>query len=145
MTGAQDNPGTGQTLMKESAPQADIMAICKGLGIRRVREIDAYDLQACESALREEASYDEPSVLLTKRPCMQLVKIDPARALRVNKDCIGCGACLRLGCPALSRGEEISKPGAKKPLYKAVIDEAACAGCTMCAQLCPKKAIEVIS
>jgi indolepyruvate ferredoxin oxidoreductase alpha subunit len=141
MTGAQDNPGTGRTLMKQSAPAADIMAICKGLGVRRVREIDAYDLKACQEALREEASFNEPSVLLTRRPCMQLVKINPALAFRVSDACIGCGRCMQLGCPAISRGEEISGGGAKKPLYRAMIDGTVCAGCSLCAQLCPAKAI----
>jgi indolepyruvate ferredoxin oxidoreductase alpha subunit len=72
---------------------------------------------------------------------MQLLKSDPALAFKVGPDCIGCGACLRLGCPAISRGEGISRPGAQKILYRAVIDPAMCAACTMCAQLCPKKAI----
>jgi indolepyruvate ferredoxin oxidoreductase alpha subunit len=141
MTGAQDNPGTGRTLMGRPAPMADIAAICRGLGVRRVREIDAYNLKECEEALKEEACCDEPSVLLTRRPCMQLLKTDPGLAFKVGPDCIGCGACLRLGCPAISRGEKISGPEAKKDLYRAIIDPAMCAACAMCAQLCPKKTI----
>jgi indolepyruvate ferredoxin oxidoreductase alpha subunit len=141
MTGAQDNPGTGRTLMGRPAPAADIAAVCRSLGVRRVREIDAYNLKECEAALREEAACDEPSVLLTRRPCMQLLKIDPSRAFKVGPDCTGCGACLRLGCPSISRGEEISRSGKGKILYQALIDPATCAACAMCAQLCPQEAI----
>ena len=139
MTGAQDNPGTGKTLMRQPAPMADIAAICKGLGVKRVRVIDAYNLKECEDALREEAAHDEPSVLITNRACMQLVKTDPKAAYYVTDDCIGCGACLKLGCPAIARGAEIA--GAKKKLYRAVIDPDMCAACSLCAQLCPKDAI----
>jgi indolepyruvate ferredoxin oxidoreductase alpha subunit len=140
MTGGQDNPGTGRTLSGEPAPRADIAAICRALGVKRVRVIDAYNLRECEAALREEAGCDEPSVIITNRPCMQLLQPDPARAYKVNAAaCIGCGACLRLGCPAIYRGEKIAGPG--KEIYRAAIDPALCAACSLCAQLCPKKAI----
>jgi indolepyruvate ferredoxin oxidoreductase alpha subunit len=139
MTGGQDNPGTGRTLSGAPAPRADIAAICRALGVKRVRVIDAYNLRECEAALREEAGYNEPSVIITNRPCMQLLKLDQARSYKVSAACIGCGACLRLGCPAIYRGEKIASPN--KELYRAAIEPSLCAACSLCAQLCPKKAI----
>ncbi|MCL1890124.1 MAG: indolepyruvate ferredoxin oxidoreductase subunit alpha [Desulfovibrionaceae bacterium] len=141
MTGAQHNPGTGKTLMGKPAPQADIAAICKALGIARVRQIDAYNLMECENALREEAAADEPSVLITRRPCMQLLALDAAKAFAATEKCTGCGICLRLGCPAIYSGEAISKADAKTIRHKAAIDSNMCAACGMCAQTCPQGAI----
>jgi indolepyruvate ferredoxin oxidoreductase alpha subunit len=140
MTGGQDNPGTGRTLSGAPAPCADIAAVCRALGVKRVRVIDAYDLRECETALREEAAYNEPSVIVTTRPCMQLLKLDPALSYKITAAaCVGCGACLRLGCPAIYRGEKIIKPN--KELYRAGIDPSLCAACGLCAQICPQKAI----
>ncbi len=141
MTGAQDNPGTGRTLMGKQAPQADIETICKGLGVTRIRQVDPYNLKECEAALREEAAFNGPSVIITKRPCVQLLQFDPAQAYHVNESCIGCGACLRLGCPAIYQGAAIDNPKAKKTMYRAEIDANLCTACSMCAQVCPKNAI----
>lgn len=141
MTGAQENPGTGRTLMGGEAPQADLETICRGLGVRRIRVVDAYNLKECEDALREEAGYNEPSVIITKRACVQLLKTDPSQVYHVTEKCIGCGACLRLGCPAIYQGAAIDNPKAKKTMYRAEIDANMCTGCSMCAQVCPVHAI----
>lgn len=145
MTGAQDNPGTGRTLQGNDAPEVDLIGLVKSLGIRRVAVVDPYDLTETTRVLREEAAANEPSVIITKRPCMQLVKVDPAQAMQVDPaSCIGCGVCLRLGCPAISRGEAIPTEADQKPRYRAVIDATVCAGCTLCAQVCKQAAVKRI-
>ena len=51
-----------------------------------------------------------------------------------EEKCTGCGVCLQVGCPAISKDRKTGK---------AVIDELLCVGshCTVCAQVCPFDAI----
>lgn len=142
MTGAQDNPGTGRTLMGQPAPKVDFIELCKALGVRRVTTVDPYDLAACEKVLREEIAADEPSVIITTRPCIQLRKVNPDEILEVKEDkCIGCGLCFGLGCPAIYKGKVISQAEGKKERKQAAIDPTLCYGCTMCVQVCKSDAI----
>ncbi len=146
MTGGQQNPGSGKTLQDEEAAGIDIIRLVKAMGVDRVREIDPFDLAATLTALAEEAAFDGPSVLVTRRPCIQLTRQDPNMIHDVDADkCIGCGQCLRLGCPAICQGEVIAAAQGKKERRTAVIDAALCRGCTLCAQVCKAEAIHIRS
>ena len=68
MTGHQDNPTTGRNLKGDPAAKVDLEALCRALGIRRVRVVDPYDLAACDRAVTEELAADEPSVIIARRP-----------------------------------------------------------------------------
>jgi len=130
MTGHQDNPGTGYTLKGEPTVALAIGPICKALGVKRVREVDPYDLPALEAAIKEEVAAPEPSVIIARRPCALLEKGAKGTYEVDELACLGCEECLEAGCPALSFNGE-----------QAVIDPLQCNGCALCAQVCPAQAI----
>ncbi len=126
MTGHQQNPTTGLTLKGEPAGKIDLEAVCRALGIRRVRIVDPNDLEACDAALQEELAAQEPSVIITRRPCVLLKYVKTQAPLCVDAEaCIGCKACMKIGCPAIAFRDK-----------KAVIDQTLCVGCGVCQQLC---------
>ena len=131
MTGHQQNPTTGYTIKGDPTSAVNLEAICHAIGINRVRVVDPYDLPAVQQALKEELAAEEPSVIISRRPCALLKYVKHKPALTVNADsCIGCKACLGIGCPAISIRDG-----------KACIDRTQCVGCGVCESLCPKKAI----
>ncbi len=139
MTGRQDNPAFGFTLMDQPSYQVDIPQLCRVLGAKNVRTIDPYDLEESRKALEEEMARPEPSVIVTNRPCV-LVKRDgvfkKAPVLTIAQDvCTGCRACLKIGCPAIVWKPADGKKG------KACIDMLLCTGCDVCRQLCKFGAI----
>jgi indolepyruvate ferredoxin oxidoreductase alpha subunit len=130
MTGGQHNPGTGRTLMNEVTDEIDIPSLCRGLGVKDVKVVDNYDMEALEKALRDSVERDELSVVITKRPCVLIIKPETPYEV-VEEKCTACGACLRTGCPALIKQED----------GKVVIDRFLCNGCSVCDQVCPFDAI----
>ncbi|MBE6728952.1 MAG: indolepyruvate ferredoxin oxidoreductase subunit alpha [Ruminococcaceae bacterium] len=131
MTGHQQNPTTGFNIKGEVAAKVNLEALCKSLGINRVRVVDPYDLKACETAVKEELAANEPSVIISRRPCVLLKSVRTLPALKVDSDkCRSCKRCMGLGCPAISL-----KDG------KAKIDNTLCVGCGVCKQLCAFDAI----
>ncbi len=131
MTGHQQNPTTGYNIKGDPAAKVDLEALCKALGINRVRVVDPYDLKACDSAVKEELAAEEPSVIISRRPCVLLKSVKAKPSLNVDADkCKSCKRCMTLGCPAISM-----KDG------KAKIDNTLCVGCGVCKQLCAFDAI----
>lgn len=142
MTGHQENPGSGYTLQGEKTEELSIEAIVRALGFKNVVIINPNDLTAVKNALDWALSLDEPSVIITRWPCA-LKKFSPEdkeefKDLFTDKYsvdhevCIGCKACIRTGCPAISFDKETKK---------STIDYNACVGCSVCSQVCPVKAI----
>ena len=132
MTGHQQNPTTGYNIKGDPAGKIDLEALCRSMGFRRVRVVDPYDLGACDKAIKEELAADEPSVIISRRPCALLKYVKHNAPLRVNADkCVGCKACMRIGCPAIS-----FKDG------KSRVDNTLCVGCGVCSQLCKFDAFE---
>ena len=131
MTGHQQNPTTGYNIKGDPATKIDLEALCHALGINRVRVVDPYDLKATEKVVMEELAVDEPSVIISRRPCALLKSVKAKPALKVDEDkCKACGACSKIGCPA------ITKKG-----KKAFVDSTLCVGCGVCTQLCAFDAI----
>ena len=131
MTGHQQNPTTGYNIMGDPATKIDLEALCHALGINRVRVVDPYDLKATEAAVMEEIAVNEPSVIISRRPCALLKYVKAKPALKVdNEKCRSCKMCMKIGCPAISM-----KDG------KAKIDGTLCVGCDVCKQLCAFDAI----
>jgi indolepyruvate ferredoxin oxidoreductase alpha subunit len=132
MTGHQENPSTGKQLQGGQAPRIDFVAVAKAIGVRSVREVDAYDLEALEQVIREEVERQEPSVIVTRRACV-LRSGAPAKlpSLCVAPEaCNRCKLCIRLGCPAIELGPK-----------SALIDPSLCTGCGICQQACNQDAI----
>ncbi|MBC9784675.1 indolepyruvate ferredoxin oxidoreductase subunit alpha [Heliobacterium chlorum] len=125
MTGHQHNPSTGQTLMGQEAPAVDMVALVKALGVKRVVEVDPLDVDKVKQVVKAEVAAEEPSVIITRRPCALIVK-NTEKPLQVE-GCKGCKACIRLGCPALSFD---------RATRKAVVNSALCTGCGVCARVC---------
>jgi len=131
MTGHQQNPTTGMDIHGDPSGKIDLEALCHAIGIRRVAVVDPYDLTACEKVLKEELAAEEPSVIISRRPCVLLKSVKKLPSLKVDADaCRGCKACMGLGCPAISFRDK-----------KAVIDETLCVGCGVCRQKCAFGAI----
>lgn len=131
MTGHQQNPTTGYNIKGDPAAKVDLEALCKALGINRVRVVDPYDLKATKEAVLEELAVEEPSVIISRRPCVLLKSVKHEAPLKVENDkCKSCKRCMTLGCPAISM-----KNG------KAKIDNTLCVGCGVCKQLCAFDAI----
>ena len=131
MTGHQQNPTTGYNIKGDPAGKVDLESLCRAVGINRVRVVDPYDLKQCEQALKEELAAEEPSVIISRRPCVLLKYVKAAPPLAVDAEkCRSCKRCMGLGCPAIS-----IKNG------KARIDATLCVGCEVCEQLCAFGAI----
>lgn len=132
MTGHQQNPTTGYNIKGDPAAAVNLEELCHAIGIKRVRVVDPYNLKQCEDAIKEELAVEEPSVIISRRPCMLLKYVKPKPALKINPDkCVGCKMCMKLGCPAISIKDK-----------KARIDPTQCVGCAVCEQLCKTNAIE---
>ncbi len=132
MTGHQQNPTTGYNIKGDPASKIDLETLCRSVGINRVTVVDPYDLKECERVLKEELNADEPSVIISRRPCVLLKYVKPQAPVVVNKDkCKSCKKCMSFGCPAISMHDG-----------KAVIDKTLCVGCNVCSGLCPFGAIE---
>lgn len=131
MTGHQQNPTTGFNLKGDPCTKIDLESLCRAVGIRRVRVIDPYNLEECDKAVKEEVNCGEPSVIISRRPCALLKTVKHPGPISVDSSkCIGCKACMRIGCPAISIVDR-----------KAVIDATQCVGCGVCTQLCKQNAI----
>lgn len=126
MTGHQQNPTTGFNLKGDPCTKIDLESLCRSVGIRRVRVVDPYDLAQCDAAVKEELAADEPSVIISRRPCALLKYVKHKKPLVVDADkCRSCKMCMKIGCPAISMTSG-----------KAEIDNTLCTGCGVCEQLC---------
>jgi len=138
MTGGQQHPGTGLTLMGDKAHEIDIKTLVTALGVKNFREADAYDYDAMLKTIKEEMAKPGPSVILTRRPCVLMPKRIMDEPYVVDLElCNGCSACFRISCPAILASTETNEHGHPK----AEIDTTLCTGCTLCAQICPTEAI----
>lgn len=126
MTGHQQNPTTGYNLKGDPCTKIDLESLCHAVGIKRVKVVDPYDMETCQTVIKEELAAKEPSVIISRRPCALLKYVKhPGPICSDPEKCKGCKACMNIGCPAISMVDG-----------KAVIDETLCVGCGVCEQLC---------
>ena len=131
MTGHQQNPTTGKNLRGEPAGKVDLEALCRALGFNRVRVVDPYDLKAVEEAVTEELAAKEPSIIISRRPCVMIKGTVHKPPISVDESkCVGCKQCMSIGCPAIAVKDK-----------KAHIDSTLCIGCKVCSQMCKFEAI----
>ena len=142
MTGHQENPGTGFNAKGEETTLIKIEDVVRAIGVKHVYVIDPNNLKEVDDTLDKCLALDEPSVIITRYPCV-LKKFSQAdkdefdglfsTKNKVDEEkCIGCKACLKTGCPAMSYHKETKKVS---------INRAQCVGCDVCTQVCPKDAI----
>ena len=140
MTGHQQNPGTGKTLLEKETLRVELEPLVRSCGVSHVKTLPGLDMQSIEKTLKEFIKLDEPSVLIVAEPCAllsdQRKKWVPLEVLA--EECNGCGLCFRLGCPAILKSEQLDE---KYQRPKALIEPALCTGCELCAQICPRDAI----
>ena len=130
MTGHQGHPGTGISARGEKNPPVDIEALVKGIGIKDVNVVKAFDLKAIETTIKRCVANNAPSVIIVRGACPLATK-KKGTPLAVDADvCSGCLDCLKIGCPAITIADNL-----------ACIDAEACGGCGVCSQLCPNDAI----
>ena len=136
MTGHQDHAATGKTLQGDIVPAISIYKLCKSMGIENVVEVNAFDTAALEKTIKEEVSRDAVSVVIVCAPCALLKgQVFPNKCVALSEKCKKCGACLKPGCPALTRNADGTIS----------IDETMCNGCGLCRQLCKFEAIQEVA
>lgn len=144
MTGHQENPGTGYTLMGKPAKEVDLVKLCEAIGVDTIDVVNPLELKAVNEVLDKHLELDEPSVIITKWPCalkkfreeeIKEYKLDQRGVCKVDTDaCKKCKKCTKVGCPAISFSKETG----------ATIDPYMCVGCEVCKQVCPFDAIKTI-
>ena len=143
MTGFQPHPGTGVKATGQEGNQVKVEEVLAGLGIP-YDIVDPYDLEATQEAIYESLQQKGGGIraLILRRLCalVQNKRGGHPYTMSVDQDiCRGeeCGCnrfCSRVfRCPGLIFDEKAGK---------AVIDEVVCAGCGVCAQICPAGAIK---
>ena len=134
MTGHQDHPGTGRTLMGEATQCASIEAIARACGMKRVVTVDPNDLGEVHRVLTQELAADEPSLIISRAPCILKEPPKDRKAVRIDGTCKNCKACLKLGCPAIENPDKDAKPQ---------VNAGMCVGCGQCLSVCRFGAIRI--
>ena len=136
MTGHQNNPLNGKTIKGDPTTAVDLEALAKAIGINRVRVVDPFDIKGTKAAVEEELLAEEPSLVISRRPCALLKSVKHPAPLTVDSaKCVGCKACLKVGCPAISQKKQ------ENGKTKAFIDPNQCLGCGVCVETCRLGAI----
>ena len=135
MTGHQDHAATGKTLKGEDTNAIDLAALCRAVGVPNVVEISSFDVAGLEKLVRESVASDVLTVIIAKAPCVLLKGQKFPNKCKVNPDaCKKCGACMKIGCPAMTKGAD----------GKVKIDATMCNGCGLCKNYCKFNAIETV-
>nr|WP_320010329.1 indolepyruvate ferredoxin oxidoreductase subunit alpha [uncultured Desulfobulbus sp.] len=149
MTGHQDNPASGHNIRGEAAPQLNLEMLCQSLGVKRVTVVNPHDVEATRKVLKEEVAVNEPSVIISRAPCVLLpeeVKRKKPVYFTNLENCTGCTQCVQMGCPAISwtpftPEEAVARGYREKQKGIAQITEVQCNGCGQCASVCKFDAI----
>lgn len=136
MTGHQPRPGNGEIGEKLSLPD-----LLKALGVKFLRECDAYDQAKLAAHMKEAMEHKGFAVVIARHPCMLKfmrerrranpgmktvpVAVDPAKCAR-HYTCVA-----EFACPAYVRNADGS----------VTVNEELCIGDGSCIQTCPVQAI----
>ena len=135
MTGHQEHAATGKTLKGEDTYAIDLTALCHTVGVKNVIEVNSFDVKRLEEVIKESVNGDELTVIIAKAPCVLLKGQKFPNRCEVDADaCKKCGACMKIGCPAMTRGED----------GKVKIDATMCNGCGLCQNYCKFGAIKTV-
>lgn len=135
MTGHQDHAATGKTLKGEETNAIDFVELCHAVGVKNVIEVNAFDVKTLEKVIKESVEGDTLTVIITKSPCVLLKGQKFPNVCKVDPElCKKCGACMKIGCPAMTRDENRTVR----------IDATMCNGCGLCTNYCKFGAIETV-
>ncbi len=133
MTGHQEHAATGKTLQGEDTYAVNLADLCRSIGVSNVIEVNAFDVKRLEEILKESVNGDVLTVIITKSPCVLLKGQKFPDVCFVESDaCKKCGACMKIGCPAMTYDEN----------GKVKIDPTMCNGCGLCQNYCKFNAIQ---
>ena len=136
MTGHQNNPANGLTIKGDPTVSVDLEALAKAVGFKNVSVVDPFDIEGVKAVVKAELAKEEPSLIISRRPCALLKSVKHSAPVVIDQSkCIGCKACLNVGCPALST---VKRENGKA---LAIIDNTQCVGCNVCASACKFGAI----
>ncbi|UCE80642.1 MAG: indolepyruvate ferredoxin oxidoreductase subunit alpha [Methanobacteriota archaeon] len=137
MTGHQPHPGSSPDPRNPEAIQVPIENIVRGCGVQWLKTIDPYETNVMIDAVNEALARDEVGVIVARRECALIAKRDDTGAIirrhHVDQDaCKKCRTCVtKFQCPAISSIGKVQS-----------IDRNLCAGCGVCANVCPYDAIK---
>ncbi len=149
MTGHQHNPASGHDIHGNAAPEIDLEKLCLALGVPRVVCVNPHDVEATRKVLQEEIASPEPSVIISRAPCVLLpeeLRRPKVPYSTITENCSGCSLCVQMGCPAISwtpltPEEAVARGYRDKQKGFALIAEVQCNGCGQCASVCKFGAI----
>ena len=137
MTGHNEHPGTGKHIAGDPAPKVDFEQLCRSVGVQFVRTVDPYDVGRMREVMQEALDFDGPAVVIASRACVLIPDERGVYRPKVNynsEECTACGACFRIGCPAISRDPDTGKCSVNFSL---------CTGCGLCTTACPTGALSL--
>ncbi len=143
MTGQQHHPGTGITLQGAHSKEIDIANVVRAMGVTYIEEVNAWDVIKMNKIIRTAMRHEDgPAVIIVRGACVFTPHFQHQPHMHVDlAKCVACGSCFRVGCPAITKSDEIYPTNNKA---KSHIDPLLCTGCTVCTQLCPTEAIEPV-
>jgi indolepyruvate ferredoxin oxidoreductase alpha subunit len=117
--------------------------------VKRVTVVNPHDVEATRKVLKEEIAAPEPSVIISRAPCVLLpeeVKRKKPVYFTNLANCTGCSLCVQMGCPAISwtpltPETAVARGYREKQKGFAQIAEVQCNGCGQCACVCKFEAI----
>jgi len=138
MTGQQPNPGS--EFGPNDVVELDIEAVLRGIGVRNVVNIDAFDPKPAVNVIKEALEKTGVSAVISKGPCalyndrLKRRARNPIIPNTVSEEnCKTIYACIRdFYCPAIQLDNETKQTE--------ILDDL-CNGCMNCARLCPVSAI----
>ncbi|MCL2623647.1 MAG: thiamine pyrophosphate-dependent enzyme [Planctomycetaceae bacterium] len=127
MTGHQEHPGSGKTLMDEPTGIVSVEEVGRAVGMKNIVTIDPRDLKQVRESLKTAIESDESWLIVARGSCPLYERKNPGDPIAIDQSkCKKCKLCLKLGCPAIEKDGETIR-----------INELTCAGCTLCLQTCP--------
>jgi indolepyruvate ferredoxin oxidoreductase alpha subunit len=137
MTGHQPHPGSDEGPSCCDITPVSIEEVVKGCGVKWLKVVDPYEIETMTNTVKHALTETGVSVIIARRDCALIAKRDQEGAIKAKQfidqeTCKKCRTCVdKFQCPAISSIDKVQR-----------IDEALCAGCAVCAQICPHKAIK---
>lgn len=135
MTGHQPHPGVDmKDFNLEGYGRVSIESVVRAIGVPHVAVIRPYRVNKSIETLKEAINYQGVSVIISQEACTlyaQSLKKARGKPFYINEKCKNHRACVNeLACPAFYvEGQKV------------FINADLCTGCSVCAQICPEKAI----